>query len=378
MKIAVNTRLLIENKLDGIGWFSYETLKRITRLHPEHQFYFIFDRQYSEKFIFSKNITPVVAGPQARHPFLFYLWFEFSIPRILKKIQADLFLSPDGYISLKTKVPTLSVIHDINFEHYPEHLPFLVRKYYWYFFPKFACKSDRIATVSEFSKQDISGKYKIDPNKIDVTYNGANNDFSPIDDISQQKIREQYSEGKQYFLFVGTLHPRKNIENLFKAFESFKNKTKSNIKLLIVGEKLWWNKNMQNTYNSLTNKKDIIFTGRMNSGNLRKIYASAFALTYVSIFEGFGIPILEAMYCNTPVITSETTSMPEVGGDAVIYANPLSVDSICMAMEKIYHNKTLREQLIEKGKERKKLFSWDKTADKLWLSIEKVMAAKHK
>ena len=150
LKIAVNTRLLIKNKLEGIGWFSYETLKRITRAHPEHQFYFLFDRPFDESFVFGSNVTPIVIRPQARHPILFYLWFEKSIPRALKKINPDLFMSTDGYLSLSTTTPSLPVIHDLNFEHYPEQLPFLVRKYYKHYFPRFARKAARIATVSEF------------------------------------------------------------------------------------------------------------------------------------------------------------------------------------------------------------------------------------
>ena len=130
MIIAVNTRLLLKNKLEGIGWFTFETLKRITQKHKEHQFVFIFDRPYSEEFIFSNNITPVVIVPQARHPFLWRWWFEKSIPKVLRRHKADLFLSPDGYLSLKTDVKSIAVMHDLNFEHHPNDLPFLVRRYY--------------------------------------------------------------------------------------------------------------------------------------------------------------------------------------------------------------------------------------------------------
>ena len=120
MRIAVNTRLLIKNKLDGIAWFTLETFKRICKQHPEHEFIFIFDRKYSNEFIFAKNITPVVISPPTRHPLLIWFYFEYSIPYILKKINADIFISPDGWLSLKTKLPQLAVIHDLNFHYYPE------------------------------------------------------------------------------------------------------------------------------------------------------------------------------------------------------------------------------------------------------------------
>lgn len=166
MKIAVNTRLLLRGKLEGMGWFSFETLKRLTQNHPEHQFIFIFDRPYAQEFIFSDNITPVVAGPPARHPFLFYIWFDFQIPRLLKKYQADLFLSPDGYLSLRTDIPQLAVIHDISFIHRPDDLPWLKRRYYNWFFPRFARKAKRIATVSNYSKEDIVRSFQIEPKRL--------------------------------------------------------------------------------------------------------------------------------------------------------------------------------------------------------------------
>ena len=137
MEIVVNTRLLINNKLEGIGWFTYETLKRITQKHPEHHFVFIFDRYYDEEFLFADNVTPLVLSPKARHPFLFYWWFEFSVAGFLNRFKPDLFLSPDGYLSLKAKCKQLAVIHDINFEHHPKDVSWIVRKYYKHFFMVF-------------------------------------------------------------------------------------------------------------------------------------------------------------------------------------------------------------------------------------------------
>src|SRR6188768_2199149 len=135
LNIAVNTRFLLQNKLEGIGWFTYETMKRITRNHPEHQFYFFFDREFSDEFLFSKHITPVIIHPQSRHPVLWYLWFEYGVARHLKKVNADLFISTDGFLSLSTSVKTLLVIHDIAFEHFPEHVGILTRKYLQHYSP---------------------------------------------------------------------------------------------------------------------------------------------------------------------------------------------------------------------------------------------------
>ena len=372
LRIAVNTRLLLKNKLEGIGWFTYENLIRITRNHPEHEFYFLFDRKYDERFIFSDNITPVVIGPQARHPVLHYLWFEKSVPKALKKIKPDLFISPDAYCSLSTDIKTLLVIHDLNFEHYPENMPWLVRKYYKHYTPLFARKADRIATVSNYSKQDIIKQYDINPDKIDVVFNGANENFSPVNEEVKASVKLKYAEDQDYFLFIGALNPRKNLVNLFKAFDIYKNESYSKTKLLVVGEKMWWTGEIKTTFDNMIFGNDVLFTGRLQVKELRKVVGSAIALTYVSYFEGFGIPIVEAFYAGTPVITSNVTSMPEVAGDAALLIDPFNPKDIAKAMHNITFDSELRIDLIAKGNMRKKKFTWDKTSENLWQSVMKV------
>ncbi len=373
MEIVVNTRLLLKNKLEGIGWFTFETLKRITNDHPNDHFVFLFDRDFDEDFIFADNITPLIISPQARHPILYYLWFEYSVASILNRIKPDLFLSPDGYLSLKSDCKQLAVIHDINYEHYPNDVPFLERKYHKHFFPKFAQKATRIATVSEFSKNDIIETYTIDPSKIDIVYNGCNELYTPINDLTKQQTKQKFSQNCDYFLFVGALHPRKNISRLFQAFDKFKDDQSSTIKMVVVGVKYYWTSEIKHTYLNMKHKDDVIFTGRLSTEDLKNVLGSAFAMTYVPYFEGFGIPILEAMNCDTPVITSNITSMPEVAQDAALLVDPFSVESIANAMLYIYKDEDMRNKLIEKGRKRKLDFSWDKTANALWESIEKAV-----
>jgi glycosyltransferase involved in cell wall biosynthesis len=370
MEIVVNTRLLIKNKLEGIGWFSYETLKRITQSHPEHHFIFLFDRNFDEEFLFSSNITPLILSPPARHPFLFYWWFEHSVANFLNKYNPDLFLSPDGYLSLRAKCKQLAVIHDINFEHHPKDLSWLVSKYYRYYFPKFANKATRIATVSEYSKSDIVNSYNISPTCIDVIYNGSNESYKPISNGEKKLTRQKISDNCDYFLFVGSLQPRKNIARLLEAFDKFKASENNSVKMVIVGEKYRWTKEIKSAYVSMKFKKDVIFTGRLNARELHHVIGSALAMTYVPYFEGFGIPILEAMNCEVPVITSNITSMPEVAQDAALLVDPFSPDAICNAMVYLYKDEDMRKELIQRGKKRKLDFSWNKTAEALWKSIE--------
>lgn len=371
MVIAVNTRLLIKGKLEGIGWFTYETLKRMTINHPEHEFIFIFDRAYSPDYIFAENVIPVVVGPPTRHPVLWYLWFEYQVPRILKKYKVDLFLSPDGYLSQRTKVPQLGVIHDINFVHRPDDLPWLKAKYYNYYFPKFARLAKRIATVSFYSKEDITRSFKVDYDKIDVVYDGINQVFEPISEEDKTEVRSMFTNGAEYFLFVGALHPRKNVCGLLKAFDAFKSVVNDSTKLVIVGGEMHKTGPIFETYENMRHKDDVVFTGRVSTADLHDIFGAAMALTFVPFFEGFGIPIVEAMSAGIPVICSNTTSIPEVGGNAVLYADPLKIDQITDSMIKLHKDTDLRASLVEKGFQQKNKFSWDETARLLWMSVEK-------
>ncbi len=360
-------------KLDGIGWFTYETLKRICRAHPEVDFIFLFDRKYSPEVVFGENVSPVVLGPPTRHPILWHIWFQWRVKRYLVRKNPDLFLSTDGFIPLGTKVPSVSVIHDINFVHRPGDLPWLVRKYYRRYFPKFALEASRIVTVSEYSRRDIINQYEVPEEKVDLAYNGVNERYHPLSEQEAVEVRKEYTEGSPYFVFVGSIHPRKNITNLLKAFQLFKDEVRGNYKLVLVGEKFFLTKPMEEQLEKMKNKKDVLFTGRLSPEQLNKVLGAAWAMTFVPFFEGFGIPILEAMTCDIPVIASNVTSLPEIAGDAALFASPDSPGSIRDGMIRLVREEGLRQELIERGRMRRDLFSWDHTAEKLWNSVEQVL-----
>ena len=373
MKIAVNTRLLLKNRLEGIGQFSRETLSRITKAHPEHQFYFLFDREYDESFVFSDNVTPLVAHPQARHPYLWYLFFEWGIPLKLRKIKPDLFLSTDGWIPTHLDIPVVNVIHDLNFLHHPEFVPPVVRRYYDRFFPKFARNATRVATVSQFSGDDIRQSYQIPADRIDVVYNGANPAYKPYTEEEKNAVKQQYTNGCDFFLFVGLIHKRKNLDNIFKAFDTFKDRSQSPMKLAVVGDKKWWAGEIEDTYLAMRHREDVVMLGRQQIDVLSALTASATALVYASLFEGFGLPIVDAFNAHTPVITSNISSMPEIAGDAALLVNPYHADEIADAMFQLYDSPELCKQLIDKGIARKDLFTWERSADLLWQTIEKAL-----
>jgi glycosyltransferase involved in cell wall biosynthesis len=373
VQIVVNTRLLLKDRLEGIGWFSYQTLKRITQNNPNVHFVFLFDRAYHNDFIFSDNVTPLVLSPPARHPLLYYIWFQYSVKSLLKKMKPDLFLSPDGFLALGVNCKQLAVIHDINFLHHPKDVKWLTSRYYNYFFPKFAKQATRIATVSEFSKNDLAKNYGVTLNKIDVVYNGINSFFKPIDELAKQETKQRFTNGKNYFVFVGSLHPRKNIVNLIKAFTLFKNESKSDMKLVLAGPNFWGLANINKIIHDNKIKDEIVFTGRQSDEDLALVLGSAMALTFVPYYEGFGIPLIEAMHAQVPIIASNATSIPEVCGNAAILISPFDVNQIKQAMLDMYANKDLRYNLIEKGQIQKQTFSWDISADLLWQCILKAI-----
>lgn len=364
MRIGINTRFLLNAKMEGFGWFTFEIAKRLVENHPEHEFVFFFDRAFDNRFVFGKNVEPVVLFPPARHPILFKWFFDYSIKNALKKHKIDVFFSPDGFLSLTSDVPQIGVIHDLNFEHYPEDLPASPRKYLRTYFPKFAKKAKFLLTVSHFSKSDIVSTYGINPEKIEVIWNGVNEKYIPISNEEKLAVKQKWTNGKDYFIFVGALHKRKNLVTLLKAFEQFQTINKD-IDLVIVGTQLWKNDDHSLPQISDELKQRIHFTGHLSLDDLTQLMAGAYALTFVSYFEGFGIPLAEAMACGVPVIAGNRTSLPEVVGDAGILVDPFSVEEITTALFRISEDKQLYKELSQKGLERSKLFSWDIAAEKV-------------
>ncbi|MCX7954751.1 MAG: glycosyltransferase family 4 protein [Bacteroidales bacterium] len=369
MNILVNTRLLQPGKIEGIGAFIHNLFKYVTKKNPEHTFYFLFDRKYDEKFIYSKNVIPLKYAPPTRHPLLNIYWFEFVVPLVAKKYKIDLFFSPDNLMSLNLKIPTVLVIHDINYKKMPENLPLITRHYYNFFVPKYLKKAKHIITVSEFTKKEIIESYKVPAEKISVIYNAPNIIENYIPDNIIDETRKKYTYGKPYFLYIGSLHPRKNIGRMLIAFDEFIERTKKDFYFIIIGRHLWRSYRIEE-YNKIKNKERIIFTGYLPNEEARNILVSAYCLVLVSLYEGFGIPIIEAMQAGVPVICSNVTALPEIAGDAALFVNPLSIEEITSSMIKITDDKNLYNFLKQKGIERSHNFSWEKSSENLMKIIK--------
>jgi glycosyltransferase involved in cell wall biosynthesis len=371
MVIAVNTRYLLKGRLEGCGYFIQETFRQLTKQFPQHRFYFLFDRPFDPEFIFSENIEALVLNPPARHPILWKYWYDVQVARTLKKIKADVFVSADGFCSLTTRVPQCLVIHDLAFLHHPEsfkpsHMRFLKR-----YTPRFLKKAAFIATVSDFSKKDLIKQYGTDPDKIMPVFNGVKEIFRPIAPEEREATRQEYTEGREYFIYAGALQPRKNLVNLLKAFSIFKKRQQSNMKLVLAGRLAWKNEAFLESLKTYKYRDDVVMTGYVEEELLARLIGSAYALVYPSFFEGFGVPVLEAMRAGTAVLTSAESSMQEIAGESALYFDPASHQSIADQMMLVYKDESLRAELIQKAREESAPYSWERTSELLWQCIEK-------
>ncbi|HEX8329659.1 MAG TPA: glycosyltransferase family 1 protein [Hymenobacter sp.] len=378
LHVAVNTRFLLPGAhLEGIGRFSYETLSRLVAQHPEVTFHFLFDRAYDGRYLFGANVVPHVLLPPARHPFLFVAWFEGAVAWWLARHRPAAFLSMDGFTTLATAVPRVTVFHDLAFEHFPLDVELLRRKYYHFFMPRFARASARVVAVSEATKADIVQTYGLAPDKISVAYNAPAEIFRLQPEDVQQETRRRFSQDNPYFLFVGALQPRKNLGNLLRAFDAFKvaeGPAVAAAQLLIVGRKAWKAGPILDAYQQMQHQAAVHFTGRVTDDELATLYAAALATVYVPYFEGFGIPIVEAQASGCPVLTSGVSSMPEVAGpDGALLVDPHDAASIAAGLARLWNDEALRRQLVEQGRANLSRFSWARSAEVLWEALRKAM-----
>ncbi|MDX1911641.1 MAG: glycosyltransferase family 1 protein [Saprospiraceae bacterium] len=371
MKIAVNTRFLLP-ELEGFGWYTHEIVRRMVLANPEDEFIFFFDRPFDARFIYAPNVTPVVLPPKARFAPLFYTWFEWSVRRALLRYRAEVFFSPDSMCSLSSKVPVVMTCHDLAPLHAPQQIPWVHRPYLLHFLPKFLRRADHVLTVSQFVRQDIAQTCGVSTEKITAVYNGCRDIFQPLDEETKAQVRIQFSGGHPYFFYAGAIHPRKNIARLIRAFDLFKTKTGAPHQLLLAGRFAWKTEEVGVAIKTARHRADIRLLGYIPEVDLARLTASATALTYLSLNEGFGLPMLEAMSCDTPVLAANATCLPEIAGDAALLVDPLSEAEIAKGLEKLAHNPSFAQQLIENGRKQRLKFSWDAAAEQIYQILRRV------
>ena len=286
-----------------------------------------------------------------------------ELPHFVRKYKLDL-LHTQYFIPFKINCKIACTIHDICFEHFDNI--FNKKQFYTQklLIPYAAKHSDVIFTVSEHAKIDIAEKYKINNKKIIVTYNAVNNQFRRLtaDELNQTELKNKFkisSDG--YILSVGNLQPRKNLVRLIMAFKDIHIKNQD-INLVIVGKKAWMFESIISEALDESICNNVIFTDYVSEDDLIRLYNGAKCFVYPSYYEGFGIPPLEAMACQTPVAVSNATSLPEVCGDAAVYFDPYDVNDMAKTIESILADEEKSEVLVERGKKRVDAFSWRKTS----------------
>ncbi len=350
----------IEKKSAGIGNYSFNLLREFSRTNNE-----IYLIDWQEKECLNQFCEKQIIIPN-KWPFNLFKTFSWHLS-LLKKvsdinIDLDILFNPSFFPNVIGKAKNFCyVVYDMTPYKLPKEAKTGKNTLFKLFMPKTLKKTDRIITISNHTKNDLIDLLKIDPNKIFVTHLAANNNYKQIKDLVFLKnIRNKYNLPELFLLCVGTLEPRKNIPRLIEAFSNAYEKIK--IPLVITGKKGWkYNKIFKTvSENNLLDK--IIFTGYVEENDLPALYNMATIFIYPSLYEGFGLPILEALQCGCRVITSSVSSMPEVGGNAVTYIDPYDVDNLTDAIVKLSSEKQTPD-IIEKGLIQSQTFRWEKCSD---------------
>ena len=366
MIIAIDTKFSAGN-----GSFTVEYFSRLAKKHPQHQFIYIAEKNVDEKLTSSGNIKTVVVGPEASSSLLRQYRYNYKIPAALRKYKADVFVCTAGICSLRTKIPQCLIIQDLSFLYTPQFFPKDYLRYYKKFMPKFLLKAKNIITVSHFSRLAIIEKYKTGEKKIDTVYPAVSESFKPIDESVKEQIKEKYTEGKEYFLYSGVIHPRKNLVMLLKAFSFFKKRQKSNMQLVITGQGDGSYEEFTTGLKTFKFRDEVKLLGSLPQEELILVTAAAYAFVYPSLYEDFALPPLQAMQCGVPVIASNTGALPEICDEAALYANPSDFNDIAEKMMLLFKDENIKKELGEKGILRAQQFNLEKAIGLVWLSVLK-------
>lgn len=370
MRIGIDIRALMDLRYSGVSEYVMNLVNEILKQDKNNQ-YILFYNSFKD----IKSRLPEFGGDNVkligwRYPnkiFNYFLQKILKWPKIDRKLGVDLFFMPHiNFASLSSDCKSIITIHDLSYLRYPEF--FSTRKNVWHRMinvKKLIKKFDKIVSVSENTKNDIAVLCRIDELKVKVISSAISENCKRVDNINELTlVKNIYNLPGEFILYLGTIEPRKNIENLIEAYNLFKKRTDSNVKLVIAGSKGWKYKYIFELISKSQYSQDIIVLGYVEDAHKPALYTLSKLLVYPSFYEGFGFPPLEAMFCGTPVIASYSSSLPEVCADAALLVNPYNPNDISSALEELMSNNDLREKLIKKGLARASSYSWANTAKK--------------
>lgn len=368
MKVSIELQPCLKNK-SGIGVYTYELTKRLQEYRDveiEGNIFNFFNRNDIKNDIhglnFKKNICTLF-------PYGVYRMIWRYVPikyNFLFKRKSDIYQFFNFVVPPNVSGKVITTIHDLTYMLYPHTMDPSNRKRLEKDMHNTIRNADYIITISESSKKDIIKYLGLDASKIEVIYPGVDETYKKL--LSNDEIvvvKNKYSINGKYILYLGTLEPRKNIETIIRAYNCFKKVDKNNIRLVLAGKKGWLYDSIFKLVEEFGLEEEVIFTDYVDDNDKAALYQGAEIFLFPSLYEGFGIPVIEAMASKTPVITSSSSSLPEVAGDAAIITEPLDYKMISASIESILNDNGLREKMIAEGVKQADKFNWDVSAEKL-------------
>jgi glycosyltransferase involved in cell wall biosynthesis len=370
MKIGIEGQRLFRKKKHGMDMVALELIKNLQELdHVNDYFIFVKPDEDSSALTATSNFTIVElnGGP-------YPIWEQIALHNAAKKYGCDILHCTSNTAPFFTSIPLITILHDIIYmeSSYLKILRSSASTYQKFgniyrklVVPRIVKKSKKVITVSHFEKNRIGAFFGIkDDTKLEAIYNGVSEHFKPITNIDElKKVKEKYNLPDKFFFFLGNTDPKKNTKGTLKAFSAFLKRTASNHKLVMLDYDKTELNSLLNEINDPNLIHHIVLTGYVVNTDLPAIYAQCDVFLYPSLRESFGIPMLEAMSCNVPVITSNTSSMPEIAEDAAHIVNPFQPEEITEGLITILNNEAYRLSLCEKGLERSKQFCWKNMAN---------------
>ncbi len=361
MTIGIDARSLI-GKRAGVGRYLYNLLKGLSAIDKENQYVLYFHEEVKERVVDRPNFNQrIIYLPILQN---YFTWTHFRLPPELLAHRTDIFHFPFYTMPLLVSCPSVVTIYDITFHLHPEWFSLKGKVAQTPFCRLAARHVDRIITCSETSKNDIQRAYSVPDDKIEVVYPAAGPEFAVM---SRREARgligAKYGIKDKFFLYVGTIHIRRNIERLVRAFKLFLAKRPDH-RLVLVGKVEWPYLDVKGLIEGLGLSGRVMHLGYVDDNVLPLIYNAAEVFLYPSLYEGFGLPVLEAMACGTPVIASRNSALRELFSDSALLIDPHSVEAMGDAMTLLSEDRGLREELVSKGLEKVKRFSWEEAAEK--------------
>jgi len=354
----------------GIGRYARELIRALARLdHANRHVLFVPRDAHAELLQFDWPANFRIVRAPLTERYLAALWHKFRVPLLIEAFtgRVDVFYSPDFLLPPTRARRTLVTIHDLSYVRVPECFPAPLLAYLHRAVPRALARADVVLADADSTRRDVNEVYHVPLDKIKTLYSGVDPRFNPnVSAAAQARVRE-LTRGKPYLLAVSTIQPRKNYVRLIEAFGKMTNDKlqTTNLNLVISGAKGWMFDEVFQTVARLGLRERVIFPDFVSDADLPALYAGATLFVYPSLYEGFGLPVAEAMACGTPVVCSRASSLPEVAGDAALYFDPRDVNAMADALQRALSDAVLREQMRVRGFAQVKQFGWDKSAREL-------------